>query len=84
VDIKDLCPIIFAEEMWIWREKEDWIAHCITTVRFSILINGSPSGFFNSSRRLRQKDPVSPLLFVVVMEALNRMMTTTVDRGFFF
>jgi hypothetical protein len=30
-----------------WR---DCLAQCITMVRFSILINGLPSGFFSSSR----------------------------------
>jgi hypothetical protein len=61
-----------------WR---GWIAHCIFTVCFSININGSPSGFFRSSQGLRQGDPLSPLLFVLVMEAFSRMIYATVDSG---
>ena len=55
----------------IWRK---WILFCISTVRFSILINGSPKDFFGSSRELHQRDPLSPLLFAIVMEALSRLL----------
>lgn len=62
-----------------WRT---WIRWCISTVKFSVLINGSPAGFFHSSRGLRQGDPLSPLLFVFVMEGLSRMTSALVSNGF--
>lgn len=40
----------------------------------TILINGSPSCPFNLQRGLRQGDPLSPFLYVLIVEALNQMM----------
>ena len=53
----------------------------ISTVHFSILINGSPCGFFESSRGLRQGEPFSPLLFVLIIEAHGRILDKVVHDG---
>ena len=45
-----------------------------------MLINERPAYFFSSSRGVRQGDPLSPLLFVMVMEAFSRMMNVVVER----
>ncbi|XP_077251955.1 uncharacterized protein LOC143891210 [Tasmannia lanceolata] len=48
-----------------WR---NWIRQCISTPCFSVFVNGTPKGYFKSSNGLRQGDPLSPLLFCIIME----------------
>jgi hypothetical protein len=65
----------------LWGKWCAWIAYCISFVQFLVLINGSLEGFFGSSRGLWQGDPLSPLLFVFLMEALSCMMSVTLTEG---
>ena len=58
-----------------------WIRTCISTVQFSVLVNGSSADFFGSSRGLRQGDPLSLLLFLVMMEVFSRMVKRMEGAG---
>ena len=45
-----------------------WTKTCITTTSFRTRLNGCIGETIEGSRGLRQRDPLSPLLFVIVME----------------
>lgn len=60
-----------------------WIEQCISTVSYSVLLNGLPVGFFHPSRGLRQGDPLSPFLFILGMEVLSHMLVHAENSGLF-
>ncbi|GKD91967.1 putative RNA-directed DNA polymerase, eukaryota, reverse transcriptase zinc-binding domain protein, partial [Tanacetum coccineum] len=58
-----------------------WIKACLNSSRASILINGSPTSEFSIKRGLRQGDPLSPFLFILVMEGLHNAFEEAVGNG---
>ncbi|GKD44317.1 RNA-directed DNA polymerase, eukaryota [Tanacetum coccineum] len=61
----------------------DWIQSCLTSSRGSILVNGSPTKEFQFCKGLKQGDPLSPFLFILIMESLHLSFQRVVDSGMF-
>ncbi|RVW95287.1 Transposon TX1 uncharacterized 149 kDa protein [Vitis vinifera] len=59
-----------------------WIKWCISIASFSVLVNGTPTGFFQNSKGLRQGDPLSPYLFVIAMEVFSAFLKRAVEGGY--
>nr|GEU49601.1 RNA-directed DNA polymerase, eukaryota [Tanacetum cinerariifolium] len=58
-----------------------WIKCCLTSSRGSIIVNGSPTEEFQFGRGLKQGDPLSPLLFILIMESLHLSFQRIVDAA---
>ncbi|XP_062119263.1 uncharacterized protein LOC133833014 [Humulus lupulus] len=51
-----------------------WIMACVRNTSYFLLMNGRIQGKFKGGKGLRQGDPMSPLLFVIIMEYLTRSL----------
>ena len=64
--------------LWI-----NWIEECLSTPSFSVMVKGSPTGFFKGNKGIRQGDPISPYIFVLVMEFWTIQMDISAALGNF-
>ena len=47
---------------------------CISLANFAILVNGIPSSFFPATHSITQGCPLSPLLFIMLIEGLSLLI----------
>ncbi|XP_026378693.1 uncharacterized protein LOC113273144 [Papaver somniferum] len=52
-----------------------WFLNILSSARISVMINGCPEGYFSIARGMRQDDPLSPLIFVLIEDVLSRNLS---------
>lgn len=60
-----------------------WMEASVFTSFMSILVNGSPTEELKVTRGLLQGDPMSPFLFIIVVEGLSGIVGQAVSRSLF-
>ena len=61
----------------------NWIRSCITSPKFSISFNGVLVGYFKGAKGVRQRDPLSPYIFVIAMDVLSKLLDAAAAYGVF-
>jgi hypothetical protein len=57
------------------------VMKCVTTVSYSVVVNGNPLGDIKPSRGIRQGDPISPYLFLICAEGLSALIKRAEQAG---
>lgn len=58
-----------------------WVMMCVSTVVYSVNLNGTQVGPIIPKRELHQGDPLSPYLFLLCVEGLSRSITNSAIEG---
>jgi hypothetical protein len=59
----------------------NWVMSTVRNGRVCINVNGERSDYFRTYRGLRQRDPLSPLLFNIVANALGVLLQSAISKG---
>jgi hypothetical protein len=72
---------LLLEKLGFHSKWVQWIMTCVSTVRYTVRFIGVPLAPFAPSRGLRQGDPLSPYLFLLVADGLSLILNHFEELG---
>jgi hypothetical protein len=58
-----------------------WVSSILTSGKTAVMLNGVPGRWITCHRGLRQGDPLSPLVFIIVVDVLQRLIRQASVNG---
>jgi hypothetical protein len=74
--LKSLLEKLGFQSKWV-----QWIMTCVSSVRYTVRFNGAPLVPFAPSHGLRQGDPLSPYIFLLVADGLSVLLKHFEQQG---
>lgn len=69
------------QQMGFGQKWCSWVSILLSTAHTAVLLNGTRGAWFRHFRGLRQGDPLSPMLFILAMEPLQKLFDTATTEG---
>jgi mannosylglycoprotein endo-beta-mannosidase len=69
------------QQMGFGNKWRSWISILLSTSSTVVMLNGSRGQWYNHFRGLRQGDPLSPMLFILAMEPLQKLLQVAANDG---
>jgi hypothetical protein len=81
----DCVEWVFMDEVMRMGFVERWmrlVMKCLTSISYSVIVNGCPVGCIRPTRGLRQEDPLSPYLFILCAKVLSFKLYQAERNGY--